>query len=205
MLLEEIMQRPVWTIAPAARLDEAYRLMRRHNVRHLPVVEGERLVGIVTDRDVRALTRPGSGVFGGGTPVHRAMTPDPITAGPRDPVEEAARLMRRRKVGCLPVLDGGRLAGIVTVTDLLDALAHLTGLEKPGSRLVVRVDDAPGRLAHLTSLVADQGINLLSVLTYTEPATAYVRIILRLAALDPHPAAALLRREGFDVVWPPAP
>ncbi len=203
MLIQDIMQRRVVTTAPETHLAAAYRLMQEHDIRHLPVVEGTRLVGVVTDRDLRFLTRKLVATpFHDDDRVADLMTPHPVTAGPLDPVEEAARLMRARKIGCLPVVEGAALVGIVTVTDLLDAVIRLTGVGRPSGRLAVRLDDEPGRLARLTALVAKHDVNIHSVLSYFEDDRVHLRLILRVDTLHTHPLAETLRRAGFDVVWP---
>ncbi len=202
MLIQDIMHAPVTTIGPETSLAAAYRTMKKQGIRHLPVVSEGALVGIVTDRDLRFLTRHLETTLSADDPVAGVMTAHPLTAGPLDPVEEAARLMREHKIGCLPVLDGARLVGMVTVTDLLDALVRLTGVGKPSSRLAVRLDDRPGRLADLTARIAEQGIDVRSALSYFEDDTAHLRVILRLDALNPRPLADALRHAGFEVVWP---
>ena len=204
MLIQDIMQREVVTIAATASPVEAYGLMRQHGIRHLPVLEGRRLIGVVTDRDLRALTRELSAApLDDEVLIADQMTPDPLTAGPLDPVEDAARIMHDRKIGCLPVLEGERLIGIVTVTDLLDALMRLTGVAQPGSRLAVTLPDEPGHLARLASLLSEQHVNIRSVLTYAEEERDHLRVIFRLSTLNPRPLAAHLREEGFAVIWPP--
>lgn len=208
MLVQDIMQHPVITTLPDEPLIEAYRTMEKHSIRHLPVVDRGRLVGIITDRDIRYATRPGQhDPSYARTPIEEVMTAEPLTAGPLDPIEEAARLMRSEKVGCLPVLDGRELVGIVTVTNLLDAVIRLTGLEKPGGRLAVSLPDRPGQLAELTMRIAREDFDIRSVLSYYEERTddapsPRLRVILRLDTINVRPIARTLRAEGFDVVWP---
>ena len=202
MLIQDVMQAPVITVEPETSLAVAYRTMQEHSIRHLPVLKDERLVGIVTDRDLRFLTRRLEATLSTNAPVADVMTEHPITAGPLEPIEEAARLMRARKIGALPVLDGNRLVGIVTVSDLLDAIVRLTGVGKPSGRLAVRLDDQPGRLADLAARIAAQGVNVHSTLSYFEDGTAHLLVILRVDTLNPRPLAAALRDAGFEVVWP---
>lgn len=210
MLVQDIMQQPVITTTADAPLIDAYRAMEKQDIRHLPVMDRGRLAGIITDRDIRYATRPlQDDPSYARTAIAEIMTEDPITAGPLDPIEEAARLMRGEKIGCLPVLDGRELVGIVTVTNLLDAVIRLTGLEKPGARLAVSLPDHPGQFAALTQRIAGEGLDVRSVLSYYEDASpedegppARLRVILRLDTINVHPVAQALRTEGFDVVWP---
>ncbi|WP_267283236.1 CBS and ACT domain-containing protein [Salisaeta longa] len=211
------MQHPVVTTAPGRSIVSAYRYMHEHDLRHLPVMDGRRLVGVVTDRDLRFATsalhpRPSEAEAS----VEQVMTPDPITAGPLDPVEEAARLLQTKRIGCLPVLDGADLRGIVTVTNVMEAVLRLTGIEKPGGRLAVALVDEPGQLARLTQRVAEAGLDIRSVLSYYRPhqhegpeaapeaSEDRLHVILRVDTLNVRPIAEALRSEGFDVVWPVA-
>lgn len=206
MLVQDIMQQPVITTEAHAPITEAYETMHQQEIRHLPVLEAGTLVGVITDRDIRFATSPfHPAPVQTDVPVAEVMAEDPVTAGPLDPIEEAAHLMRDQKIGCLPVLDGDELVGIVTGTDLLDALIRLTGLAKPGGRLAVSLRDEPGQLADLTARIAREGLDIRSVLSYYEDEMAdppRQRFIFRIDTLNLHPLARTLRDEGFEVVWP---
>jgi acetoin utilization protein AcuB len=202
MLVKEMMRTPVTVIPVMASIGEADQILLSHGFRHLPVVDQGRLVGILTDRDIRFVTsnlcqKP----LGAGDPVSRAMSSPPLTADPLDPVEDAARIMREHKIGCLPVLDGGELVGILTGMDLLDALMTLTGVTKPSSRLEVVLMDRPGELARLTAFLASRHINIHSILTYPTP-DATVRTVLRVDSNQIRPLAEDLRAVEFTVLWP---
>ncbi len=176
--------------------------MQTNDLRHLPVVDDGDVVGVVTDRDLRLVTSwLHSGPFDADAAVSEVMSRDPVTAAPRDPVEEAARLMRRRKIGCLPIIDEGKLVGIVTGTDLLDALMRMTGLEAASSRVEVVLTDEPGQLARLTAAVADLGLNIHSMLTHRADPER-VQVILRLNTMNPTPLLDVLRDRGVEILWP---
>ncbi len=159
MLVKDVMKSPVLTVGPEVALEDAYRLLLEKGIRHLPVVAEGKVVGILTDRDIRLATshlNP-KGPCPGCAQVGEVMTRGVITAHPLDPVEEAARVMRERKIGCLPVLEDGALVGIVTGIDLLDALLRLTGVTEPSGRLEVRLPDRVGELSRLTGFLAERG------------------------------------------------
>ncbi len=111
------MTRDVVTVPSTATVADALDTLNVHTIRHLPVLDDGRVVGILSDRDLRrAMTgRPDE------TTVADVLTADPVTVGPEDRVEKAARLLVEHDVGCVPVVDGGRLVGIVTASDLLRA------------------------------------------------------------------------------------
>jgi len=185
-------------------LEEAYHIMLQRNIRHIPVMREGRLVGMITDRDIRLATGPFAlgGARSTDTPVEEVMTQPVFTAEPLDPVEEAARVMRERTIGALPILEGEQLIGIVTGIDLLEALLRLTGVEKPSGRLEVCLEDRPGELARLSSELAQQNINIHSLLTYPY-GEGTVNTVVRVGTLDTHKLARSLRQKGFKVQWPP--
>lgn len=121
MRVLEIMTEGVTTAAPELAASEAWELMHRNRVRHLVVVKGGRMVGLVSERDFGG--RAGAAVRSGRT-VADLMTSPVVTVGPDDTVRSAANVMRGRTIGCVPVVKGRKLLGIVTVSDLLDLLGH---------------------------------------------------------------------------------
>ncbi|MDR7482294.1 MAG: CBS domain-containing protein [Armatimonadota bacterium] len=159
MLVRDSMIPDPRTIEPEATLADAIDLMRALRVRHLPVMSGRRLAGIVTWTDLMRAAPPVEASLAGRrlaalfqqTHVRDVMTKDPITVGPDVPVEAAARLLRDRKIGCLPVVERGMLVGIVTESDLFDALIHMLGGDLAGLRVSVEL---PAGLADLAGLAA---------------------------------------------------
>ena len=203
MLVRDIMKSPAITVSSETSLQDAYRFLREKSIRHLVVLEAERLVGVITDRDLRLATSSlAPSPFPPGSQVAMVMSRGPLTADPFDPVEAAARVMRERKIGCLPVMEDDRLVGIITGIDLLDALMQLTGVDKPSSRIEVRLPDHPGELARLTAFMSHRALNIHSILTYPDGPDA-VRTVLRIGTIDSHLVAHDLRRAEFDVLWPP--
>jgi acetoin utilization protein AcuB len=132
--VKEWMTQPVTTIGADAPVRQAAELMKTRQIRHLPVVENDgRLIGIVTDRDLRQMIfdpmiheRLGDVVEAlGGLTVRDIMTWAVITVRPESGIRQAARLMREQKVGALPVVEAGRVVGMLTERDLLRALETL--------------------------------------------------------------------------------
>ncbi len=109
------------TVAPDTPLEVVWEMMEREDVRQLPVVERERLVGIITERDVRTVLR--SDLFEIGS-AEMVMTENPITVTPNLPLYRAAEMLRAYKFGALPVVDEGRLVGIISVSDFLEEALH---------------------------------------------------------------------------------
>jgi acetoin utilization protein AcuB len=129
MNVSKWMTRSPVTVRPETPVPEAKQIMERRRVRHLPVVDGDRLVGIVTDRDIRLnLPSPATSLsvweinyLLARLTVGEVMTKRPVTIEAGSPVTDAAKLMLERRIGALPVVEDGALVGIVTETDLLRA------------------------------------------------------------------------------------
>ncbi len=156
MLVRDCMTPDPRTIEPDATLEDALTLMRVLRVRHLPVMRGHRLVGVVTWTDLMPAAPPMESLSGRRlaallkqTQVRDVMTPDPLTVAPDEPAEAAARLLRDRKIGCLPVVEQEMLVGIVTESDLFDALIHMLGGDLAGLRVTVELPAGLTDLARL--------------------------------------------------------
>ena len=142
MSVRDRMSRTVVTVRPETKLAAAAALMRDRNVRHLPVVDGAgRLVGIVTSRDLRqALFAPAVRAEGNDLPavmdtltVGDVMIRSVVSVRATTTIRDAARVMHERRLGALPVVEGGRLVGILTETDVLHAFQELLGDAMPAA------------------------------------------------------------------------
>jgi acetoin utilization protein AcuB len=120
MMVRDVMTHAPVTIGPDTPCDELRRTMEERRVRHLPVVADGRLVGMVSDRDVRSAASGSPGAVAG-----RIMTPDPVTVTPETRIEYAAQAMLDGRFGSLPVVADEAMVGIVTYTDLLRAFVRV--------------------------------------------------------------------------------
>jgi len=142
MLVSDLMQREVVTLRASESLGLAEDIMQLARIRHLPVLSAGVVVGIVSQRDLyRAavssmlqLQRSAEREWLASVPVRAVMSPNVITAAPEDSVHSAVELMLRHRIGCLPVVEHGKLVGLVSETDCLHHLARLLGIaeEKAG-------------------------------------------------------------------------
>lgn len=172
---EKIRRNPI-TIGPDANFFEARSLIHDKGVRHLPVVDkGNHLIGIVTDRDVREAAPSDATLLSvqelnyllGKLKVSAFMTPKEklITINPNTLIEEAVKLMRDHKIGCLPVVEEEKLYGIFTETDALDHLVDVFGLNQKGTRITVALEDKPGAMLGALEIFKKHNINIISVVT----------------------------------------
>jgi acetoin utilization protein AcuB len=208
------MRRNVATVSPSASLQEARRLMRGHNVRQLPVTgEENKLTGILSDRDIREAMLP-VGLLPGAsekemeemlanTPVEKVMTRKVVTATVTDSLEDAIVLLHDFRVNALPVVDdNGRVAGIITRTDILKAFIEALGVGEISSRLEVVVPDVPGALVGIVTIIKTFHVNITSILTTgtTEPDKRAV--FFRLATLNVGPIRKALQEAGYRILDP---
>jgi acetoin utilization protein AcuB len=214
LLVEDSMTREVVVLAPQATAGESLALCREKRIRHLPVLEEGRLVGIVSDRDLRsatpALGDPDRAEALGKILVSEVMAREVLTARPDDPIEEAANAMQERRIGCLPVVEGEALVGIVTSSDVMEALVYLMGAHEPGNRLEVVMPDRPGTLAGVAGIFGELGINIVSVVAgprhpLPDSSESGRVAVFRVDTMDLRSAVDILERAGYAVLWPPRP
>ncbi len=210
MLVRSRMTPDVKTVSPGTKLAEALALARTHRIRHLPVLENGRLVGLVTDRDLRLAMPP---VWADSREelqqalhtktVGELMTRNIITTSPDLPVEEAGKLLYENRIGCLPVLEDDALVGILTETDLLRAFVELFGSGQPSSRVEVKMPNKPGELARVVRVIGiEHQINITGLVLPPTESAAESLAIMRLQTLQPGPLVGALRKLGYQVGWP---
>ncbi len=176
MLVNDCMTRHPILISPEIPASEAQKIMSENNIRHLPVTgSGKRLEGLITRQsfalapdvlaslDVWDITRYLSGlnvksIMLGRDKVH--------TIEPDKTVERAARIMNEHKIGCLPVIEDGAVVGIITESDLLDALQEMLGMPETGVRVTVRMPERAGEFAKLSDALREHRMGVIGIGTY---------------------------------------
>ena len=201
--VRDAMTREVITVGPEAGVNEAWGLCREKNIRHIPVVEGGRLIGIVSDRDLRDVSPPRDSQDQENTlgyvRVRDIMSTNVVTAHPLDTIDHAARVIYENRFNCLPVCDGGEVAGIITSSDLVRTLVELVGAQGVGSWIEIEVPNEPGQLAEVTSVIKDRHVRIASVFLAPASREAYRTIVLRLETTDPSGIARSLEDAGYSV------
>jgi acetoin utilization protein AcuB len=191
------MSRDPISISPEASVQEAIELMKTHSIRHLPVVDGqERLVGWVSDTELR-------GVFIASMieelTVGDVMIADPITVSSSDVLEQAALLISKHKIGGMPVLEDGKLVGIITVVDILEAFVDIMGVLGSSSRLDVRLGDSRDAFPEVSRIIREHDGEIISVgiLSQESPERIYS---FRIEKCDTEPLRQALEEQGYEVV-----
>lgn len=214
MWVEKRMHRDLITVTKGNSIKTAIDLIREKKIRHLPVVEGKKLIGILTDRDVRAFY-PGSIKFLAdksldigalldrleNTKVEEVMTREVVTVTPHNTFEYASSLLHQKKIGALPVVEGGELVGIITEADMLDAFIDVMGTNTVSSLIELEVDNRSETLERLCRISRDHNADIISMYTTPSEHTKDKRnLVVRLGISHPDHLVAELREAGYRVV-----
>ena len=163
------------TVSPDTMIATALELMREKSINRIPVVKDEKLVGIITERklmEVSPSSATSLSIFEinyllSKTKVEQVMTKKVVTVAPDDLLEVAALKMRDNSVGGLPVVENGKVVGIITESNIFDAFIEIMGFRERGSRISILIqEDRPGVLAELAQTVATCDINITHLAIY---------------------------------------
>ncbi|MGO8987282.1 MAG: CBS and ACT domain-containing protein [bacterium] len=213
---EKIQRNPI-TIRPDTSFYEARNLIHEKCFRHLPVVDkNNRLVGIVTDRDIREAAPSDATLLSiqelnyllEKLKVSSFMTPKEklVTITPDTIIEEAVQLMRDHKIGCLPVLERDKLYGIFTETDALDHLVDVFGFKNKGTRLTVALEDKPGAMLGVFEIFKKHNVNVISVVSPSFMVEGKRVAAIRIKTEKYEPIIKDLEKAGYTVLstgkWP---
>lgn len=191
------MVREVITIPPSATVNDALHLLHQCNIRHLPVLDRETFVGFITEADLRqVLLLPG----GNDIRIEDVMNTNPVTIGPEENLEEAARRIYEHKTDGLPVLEDGTLVGIVTVVDILAAFIEIMGVLQASSRIDIVLGDDAGAFESVSRIIKKKGGDILSVGMGDAPGPDKKYYFFRLSKCDVDAIADELKKNGFEVV-----
>ncbi|MCK5323614.1 MAG: CBS domain-containing protein [Desulfobulbaceae bacterium] len=188
-----IKKKPI-TIARTALLQEAIDLMKQHSIRHLPVIEEGQLVGFITEADIKQFFFP---AMVEDISVHQVMVVKPITISADASIEKAARLIHEHKIGGLPVLENGKLVGVITASDLLSAFIQVMGLLTASSRIDVII--GKNGLEDVTRIIKLHECEIISVASESDSANSKV-YYFRLEKCDLEPVVTALKQAGHQVL-----
>ncbi len=196
MLVGSRMKKNPVTVTPDQFLSQAKEKMESGGFRRVPVVSDDKLVGILTDRDLRQHIG-----YWDKTKIDGIMTEKPITVTPGTTLEDAAQLMLKHKIGGLPVMADGRLLGIITTSDILQAFLDMMGASQTSStRIDFVLEGEEHGLVEASRIVAREGGKILGIGTYREKVGENPVCYLRLLAGNAGKIANALRTGGFDIL-----
>lgn len=206
MFVKDFMTKETISISPDASIPNTAELMKKHKLKRLPVIDQGRLIGLVTEKDVaKSLPSPATSLskheinyLTEKIKVIDVMTKDVITTTADTTIEEAVMLMRHHDVGCLPVINQGKVQGIITESNVFTALTKQLGLNRAGLRITVEVVDRIGVIADLTALIKDLNLTLISLATFPAPDNKG-SIILRIETNNAKPVIDLLEANNFKI------
>jgi acetoin utilization protein AcuB len=190
------------TVSPEDPLSRAAAILREFRFHHLPVVEDGRLVGILSDTDLRNASfasTPAEGGVAGDRPVREAMRSEVWSVTPDDSVEDALLILTREKFGALPVLSGDRLVGIITRADLLNAFVDLLDVNEVCFCVDVTFPRNMARFEELIDTFAGMGVEVRSVLIAPQGEIGALNAHLRVATIDGPAVRRALRERGFVI------
>ena len=205
MLVGKRMTRNPKTVSPDDPLSLAAGILREYRFHHLPVVEGGKLVGILSDADLRNASFaaiPAEGGAAGDRLVREVMRTEVWSVTPDDSVEDALLILTREKFGALPVLSGDRLVGIITRADLLNAFVDLLDVNEVCFCVDVTFPRNMARFEELIDTFAGMGVEVRSVLIAPQGEIGALNAHLRVATIDGPAVRRALRSRGFTLSEP---
>lgn len=213
MLVKNWMSRPVITVDIDDSMQNAIRLMKQHRIRLLPVIKKAKLVGIVSDRDLKRASASDATTL----EVHELlyllsqlklkniMTKNPITVPEDYTVEETAEVLLAKKISGAPVVDKtGHVVGIITQSDLFRVLISLTGISSRGVQFAFKIEDRAGSIKEVADVIREFGGRMVSILTSYEKVDAgFRKVYIRIQDIDEQKLDPLkdALREKFTVLY----
>ncbi len=191
MFVGERMSHPVISVSPETPVHDALAMFKKEHIRRAPVVKDGKLLGIVSERDllnaspspVTSLSVWEMNYLLSKVTVKQVMTKKVKTVDVNTPIEEAARIMADSKIGGMPVMRSGAIAGIITETDLFKIFLELMGAREKAIRVSALVEDKPGQLAKVTKAIADAGGNFIAFGMFSGPDTSSKLLTFKVAGM----------------------
>ena len=194
MLVGNWMTKDVISVDVNDSMQDAARLIRKHKIKRLPVMENGKLVGIITDRDLKRASASDVTTL----EIHELlfliseikigdiMTKDPITIPLDYTIDEAAQILLEHKLSGAPVVDDeGQVAGVITQTDIFRVLVLFTGVKKAGIQFAFQLEDRPGSIKEVSDIIRNYGCLLESILSGQDVQSGYRRVYIRVRNCDP--------------------
>ena len=197
MKIKRRMAKQLITIPSDSTVMDAMYLFHNHAIRHLPVVDEGQFVGFISDSDIKqALLLPG----GSDMLIAEFMDKTPMTIDPEDSMEDAARIIYSNRIGGLPVVEDGKLVGIITVGDILAEFIEIMGGLQASSRIDLILPDGQADFEAVSRIIKQNGGQILSVGMSDANGKHKKNYFFRLKKCTVAPISEALRQQGYEVV-----
>lgn len=208
MFVKNKMTANPFVISPDQTIPDAHEIMQQAGVKRLPVVKKGKLVGVVSKEDISHASPSKATTFSVGeityllakTKISKVMTKNPVTISPDALLEEAATLMRDHDVGFLPVMDGDKLVGIITQSDILDSFIDILGFREPGTRITIEADDEPGTMAKVAGIISQYGANITHMAVY-RGSNGKSSVVVGINSLNTGELEKSMEAAGFRILY----
>lgn len=206
-IINRMTKNPI-TVTPDTKVDEAALLMKKHKIRRLPVVEGEKLVGFLSDRDIMKVAPSPATTLSkyeinsllAKMCVSDIMQKDVVSVSVDATIEEAALLMCTHKIGGMPVISSvGAVVGVITETDIFKTFVDVMGLADGKTRLTLEVQNKPGTVKEIAEIFTELGLNIDSLITCKKEDGKY-EIVIRGDFVAAQSLTGRLEDKGFKVI-----
>lgn len=194
MLVKNWMSKGVITVNEDVSMSEATKILKENNIGMLPVMKKGKLVGVVTDRDLKRASASDATTLEihellyllSKIKVKDIMSKDPITVPPDFTVEETAKVLMNKKISGVPVLDdGGQVVGVITRNDLFKVMISLTGVNNKGVQLALMLEDRSGSIKEIADIIRKYGGRMVSILSsYDRVENGYRKVYIRFYGID---------------------
>lgn len=207
MSVRDFMTAKLITVTPQTKIFDAVDLMKKHDIHRLPVIDSERLVGLITEGTIQEAlpsTATSLSVHEVNYLLNKTVVADVMikvvkTIDPDAELEDAIYLMRQNRINVLPVLEAGELIGIITNNDIFDAFLKLTGYHQGGTRLQIKIiEDKKGVLAAVAKILADHGYSILTIIVDHKREGTVLEI--QLTSKETEKIKRLLTDHGYEVL-----
>lgn len=197
------------TVTPETSFSNAFQIMRQKEVHHLPVTDKRgKLIGIVTQKDLLHASPSSATALSvfeinyllTKLQIKEVMTSPAITVLEDTPIEEAAQIMVKNDIGCLPVMHGDDMVGVITETDIFKAFVEILGRGQAELRITLKVPDVQGELARLATVIAGLGGNICSSASFESEDPQFVYFAIRLKGVPRDVLVPALVNAGEEVV-----
>lgn len=173
MKVKNRMTTDIITLTPDTTVLRAMSIIQQKGIRHLPVVEGKKVVGMVTNLDIQRVSASDASTLSvyelnyllDKIKVSQFMTKKVFTVDPDEPIEAAAKLIYDHKIGSLPVVKNGELVGLLTSMDILETFIEVLGINEPSVRIQLELENRTGSVADAAKIFKDLGLYLVSAVT----------------------------------------